>query len=85
MTDSVDGAFGVRNRIVDAFGRILRHFDVREHLFNFCLDTVNINITYHDDTLLVRTIPLFIVVTECLRLEIVNHFHCADWQTVGIL
>ena len=45
---------------------------------------VNIHVSHHDDGLIVGTIPLFIIVAQHLRLEVVNDAHQADGQAVAV-
>ena len=41
---------------------VVWHFNRREYLLNLCLNLVYIYIAYYDNTLLVRTIPFFIII-----------------------
>ena len=46
---------------------------------------VNVYITNNDNSLIIRTIPLTIVSTECFRLTSVDNAHQTDRQTIAIL
>ncbi len=83
-TDGIDGAGGVGHGIVDTFFGILGHFDRREHLLDFAFDVGRVDVTDYDDSLIVGTIPCLIVVADSLRLEVVDHFHDADRQTMSV-
>ena len=64
---------------------VLWHLDRAEHILNLLLYIINVDITYNDDSLIVRTIPLLIVVAQLLILEIVNHRHQTDGVSHSIL
>ena len=72
-------------RIVLALSRILRHGNLGEQLLNLLLHLVDINVTHHDDSLQVRTIPLMIIVTQVLIGEVVDDVHRTNRHAVLIL
>ena len=75
----------VVHRIIDALGTFLRQGDRRENLLHLLLHLVDIEVTYHNNSLKVRTIPFLVVVTEVLIGEVVDNIHRANGQTVFIL
>ena len=75
----------VRYRFVLAFRSIGWHWDRREEFLDLGFYLVHINVTYYDDTLLVWTIPRFVIVAECLIREVVNHFDGTDRQAMSVL
>ena len=72
-------------RIVLTLSRILRHRNLREKLLNLLLNLIHVYITYHYDSLQVRTIPFMIVIAQVLIGEIVDDVHRADRHAVFIL
>ena len=83
-SDGVDGALVVGYVEVDALGSVLGHLDGAEELLDFSLDAGRVDVAHHDDALLVGTVPLVVVVAEHLRVEVVDHLHGADGQTVAV-
>ena len=75
----------VGHLFIHTFGGIGRHFNRREDFLDFGFYLIYIHVTYHYDTLLVGTIPFFIIVAESLIREVVNHFDGTDRQTMAIL
>ncbi len=80
----IDGAFGVGNGEINALFYDIGHFYRSESLCNFLLHKIYVNITYHNNSLLVGAIPCFIIVAYFLWLEVVNYVDSADRKTIAI-
>ena len=59
--------------------------NVAEHFLDFLFCTVNVNVAYNDDSLIVWAIPLVVVVAENLWSKVVYDFHFTDRHTLAIL
>ena len=75
----------VRNREEYALAWILYSLDVCKCVLDLVLYLIHIYITYDNDSLKVRTIPLLVVVTKCLVREVHNDVHSTDRHTVSVL
>ena len=85
LTKHVDSVLGVWHSLFYNLCSICRNSSVSPKLLNLILCVVYINITNNDDTLVVWTIPLLIVVAEVLIRELVNNAHQTNWHTMTIL
>ena len=84
LSEHVDGFFGVRHLLLNHLCCVGRYGGVRPELLDFVLCMVHIHITYNDDALVVRAIPLLVVVAEVLVREVVNNAHQTDWHTMTV-
>ena len=66
---------------IESLSRILSASNCAENAFYLRLHFIYVNVTDHHNSLLVRTIPLLIIVANCLIREIVHYFHRTYWKT----
>ena len=59
--------------------------DGAEHLLDLAFHVVDIDVANHNDGLVVRTIPLVVVVTNLVVLEVVDHAHQTDGHALAVL
>ena len=86
LINNDDGILVVGNFLVNHLGCIgTGGGNILEELLDLCLDVINVNITHDYQGLVVGTIPLVVVVTQLIILEVVNDIHQADGQTLAIL
>ena len=81
----IDSLLIVGHSLRHHLGRIGIDLDACEEFLDLILHMVHIDITHYDDSLIIRTIPLLIVGTQCLGLEAVDDRHQTDGQTLAIL
>ena len=79
-----DGFLVVWHRSVFAFRSVFGHLDRREESFNLSFNLIYVDVTYNNDTLLVWTIPFFIIVAQNLIREVIYYFHQSDRQAISI-
>ena len=84
LADGPYCAGSVLDSEIFAYFGIFGHFDGRENFFDFAFDVFRVDVADNDDSLIVGTIPSFIIIAESLRCEIVDHFHGTDRQTFAI-
>ena len=53
--------------------------------FDLRLDSIHIDITYYDDSLVVRAIPFMVVIAQRLVLEVIDHSRVTDHIAFRIL
>ena len=82
--ESDNRLFIVGHREVNPFCRIYRLLNLWEQFLDLTFYTVHINVTHHNYTLQVRTIPLLIIVAQSLMRKIVHHFHGSYRKTVSV-
>ena len=85
LVDHVDGLIIIGHRVCCHQGAILRQHDGREQLFYLLLYLVHIDITHHDDSLVVRTVPLLVISLQEGTLEVVDNLHQTDRHAVTVL
>ena len=85
LVNDNDGLGIVGHSLSHDGSRILWHLDGREEFLDFLLHLVHVEVTYYDDSLVVGTIPLLVVVAQHLRLEVVDNLHQTDGHAVTIL
>ena len=85
LINQYDRLLVVVYRIVLTFGGIGLGGNIRKHFLDLGFDGIHIYITNYHNTLQVRTVPLFIVVSQSLRFEVHYDLHCSDRETSGIL
>ena len=81
LLEDIDRLLIVGHRLRDDLGCIGRHHDTAEEFLHLGLEVVDIDVTNHDDGLVVWTIPLTVVGTQGLGLEAVNNAH----QTLAVV
>ena len=74
----------VINRVINALCRILGFFYLSEDFLDFLLYLLYVDITYDNDTLKVGTVPLLVIVAQCLIREIVNNLHYTYRKTFAV-
>ena len=82
---NIDSLLVVGHWLVDNLGSVLRNNDAAEELLYLCLYVVNINVADNDDSLVVWTVPLVVVVAKSLWLEVVNNLHQTDRHALSVL
>ena len=86
LVDDDDGGLVVRNGLVNHLCSVgVRSGKALEELLDLGLDVVNIHITDDNQSLIVRTVPLVVVVAQLVVLEVVNNVHQTDGQALAIL
>ena len=71
------GSGGILDLYKFARLRIFGHLNRAEDSLDLCFDVVGVNIAHDDDSLVVRTIPFFVVVTQDLWRGIIHDLQCA--------
>ncbi len=74
----------VRNLDILPHAWINRCGDGAENLLDLSLNLIDIYVTYDNNSLLIRTIPLFIIVTKHLVWEVVDNLHSTDRKSVAV-
>ena len=86
LVDDDNGLLVVGNGLVNNLSGIgIRSGQALEELLDLGLDVVNIHITHDNQSLVVGTIPLVVVVTQLVVLEVVHHAHQTDGHALAVL
>ena len=85
LTKHVDSILSVWHSLFNYLCSIGRNSRISPKLLNLVLCVVHIDITNNDDTLIIWTIPLLIIIAEVLIRELINNAHQTDWHTMTIL
>ena len=85
LVDDVDGLVIIRNGNVLNQSAVSGQYDATEQFLDLGFYLVNVNVANDDEALVVGTIPLLVVVTKELRLEVVDNLHQTDRHAVAIL
>ena len=59
--------------------------NLREHCLDFLLHLVDVDVTDHDDALVVGAVPLLVVLLQEWTLKVVDNLHQTDRHTVAVL
>ena len=84
LVDDKNSLVIVGHRIGRHQGTVLRQHNRREKRLDFLFDLININITHHDDGLIVRTIPFLVVCLQERTLEVVDNLHQSDRHAMTV-
>ena len=75
--------------MVDGIDRTLAVVGTTRHLcpqsLDLRFDGIDIDVTYHDDRLIIRTVPFMVVVPQGLVLKIIDHRRVSDHVTLCVL
>ena len=85
LVDNDDGLVIVGHGLVNNLCGIGIQCHALEQLLDLGLDVVNIHITNDNQSLVVGTIPLVVVVAQLVVLEAVNHAHQTDGHAAAVL
>ena len=85
LVDNDDGLCIVGYRVLNNLFWVLWQLNVGKHTLNLFFYLVYIYITYYDDGLVVRTIPLLVVCLQEWTLKVVDNLHQSDRHAIAIL
>ena len=85
LVDDDDCLVVVGHGFVNHRNGVFRHFDAAEHFLYLLFGAVYVNVTNHNDGLVVRSVPLVVVRTQHLGLEVVDYFHSTDRHAPAVL
>ena len=84
LLEDIDGILRVGHWLGNHLWSIGVNLDATEEFLDLGLHVVHVHVAHYDDGLVVGTIPLVIVSTQCLGLETVDNAHQTDRHALAI-
>ena len=85
LANHIDGVLVIGHLLRNHVGSSCGSLDATKHLLDLRFRTIYVDITHHDDTLILRIVPLAIVSTQSLGITAIHNLHQTDGETLTVL